>query len=116
MNLAVLEMNSGQREEMLRAFERVERVAHAETQAQAGNYYGLADLMTAQLALGKTDEARETMLMLFDIVPTNENVLDLELDTLRRMQTALGGEDAAPQVTDAIAKVEAELARRDGNA
>ncbi len=110
-NLAVLEMNDRNREAMLRAFQHVERVARAETQARTGNYYGLADLLTAQLALGKTSEAHETMQALFDIAPAAENVLELELDTLRRMRVALG-EDTAPQVAQAIAEMEAELARR----
>ena len=112
MNLAVLEMNDRRQEEMLRAFRHVERVARAETQARAGNYYGLADLMTAQLALGKTADAQDTMAALFDMAPEAENVLDLELDTLRRMQTALGGDTEAPQVADAITRIEAEQARR----
>lgn len=111
-NLAVLEMQNRNREAMLRAFQHVERVARAETQARTGNYYGLADLLTAQLALGKTNEAHETMQALFDIAPAAENVLELELDTLRRMAVALGGDDAAPQVGQAIADMEAELARR----
>ncbi|HYO88046.1 MAG TPA: hypothetical protein VER79_05325, partial [Candidatus Limnocylindrales bacterium] len=112
MNLAVLEMNDGRRDEMLRAFQHVERVARAETQAHAGNYYGLADLMTAQLALGKSDDAQDTMLALFEMAPEAENVLDLEIDTLRRMLEALGGADAAPHVASAIARIEAEMARR----
>lgn len=112
MNLAVLEMKDGNREAMLRAFQHVERVARAETQAQAGNYYGLADLMTAQLALGKTAEANDTMLALFDSVPINENTLDLELDTLRMMLAALDGDAVAPHLSEAIQSIEAEQARR----
>jgi hypothetical protein len=54
------------------------------------------------------------MQALFDCVPANENVLDLELDTLQRMLMALGGESAAPQVAEAIRRIEAEQARRNG--
>ncbi|MBL8145012.1 MAG: tetratricopeptide repeat protein [Anaerolineae bacterium] len=112
INLAALEMKDGNRDAMTRAFQHVERVARAETQAQAGNYYGLADLMTAQLALGKTAEAQDTMLALFDSVPANENTLDLVLDTLRLMQAALGGEAAAPAITQAMQAIQSEQARR----
>lgn len=112
INLAALEMQDGNREAMTRAFQHVERVARAETQAQAGNYYGLADLMTAQLALGKTAEAQDTMLALFDSVPANENTLDLVLDTLRLMQAALGGEAAAPAIAQTMQAIESEQARR----
>lgn len=112
MNLAVLEMKDGNRDAMLRAFQHVERVARAETQAQAGNYYGLADLMTAQLALGKPAEAEDTMQALFDIVPANENVLDLELDTLRAMLSVLEGDSVAPHIAQTIERIEVEQARR----
>ena len=114
MNLAVLEMNDGQRDAMMAAFQRVERVARAETQAQAGNHYGLADLLTAQLALGKTAEADDTMFALFEMAPLNENALELELDTLERMLKALGGESEAPHVAAAMARIRDEIARRAG--
>ncbi|MFN8377703.1 MAG: tetratricopeptide repeat protein [Anaerolineae bacterium] len=112
MNLAVLEMKDGNRDAMMRAFQHVERVARAETQAQAGNYYGLADLMTAQLALGKTAEAQDTMQAFFDSVPDNENSLALELDTLHTILSVMGGETAAPHIAQAIRNVEAEQTRR----
>jgi cytochrome c-type biogenesis protein CcmH/NrfG len=112
MNLAVLEMQDRNHEEMLRAFRHVERVARAETQARAGNYYGLADLMTAQLALGKPAEAQETMAALFEVAPEAENVLELEVDTLRRMLASLEGRPEAAAVARAITQIEAEQARR----
>lgn len=114
MNLAVLEMQDHNLDEMRRAFKHVERVARAETQARAGNYYGLADLMTAQLALGNTADAEDTLLALFDMAPEAENVLELEADTLQRMLASLGGEGEAPYVAEFIRRIEAEQARRAG--
>ncbi|NDJ61808.1 MAG: tetratricopeptide repeat protein [Chloroflexi bacterium] len=103
-NLALLKV--GDRDAMIDAYRRVERLARAEALAQVDNYWGYADLLTAQLALGKTDEAADTLITVFDTVPPNSPyALDTLREALERLVGALGGPERAPHIGEFIARI-----------
>lgn len=110
-NLAMLYMGEQDRDGMLRMFKRVERLAKGETQADVDNYWAYADLLTAQLALGKFSEAEEALQSLFDTAPSDSPyALELLTDTLGRLMSALG--DAGEQsqkIESFIARIQAQI-------
>jgi tetratricopeptide (TPR) repeat protein len=102
-NLALLYMQTDNRERMLATYRRVERLARAEAQAEVENYWAYADLLVSQLALGKVKEAEGTLLVVKDIAPADSPyVLELLVETLQRLQNALGGDDAAGHINGFI--------------
>jgi tetratricopeptide (TPR) repeat protein len=95
-NLALLYVQKKDKDAMLRTYQRVEQLAWGEVQADVDNYWAYADLLTARLALGKEKEAEEIVTSVLEIAPADSPyVLESLLDTLHRLQTALGETDAA---------------------
>ncbi len=104
-NLALLYVQTHNREEMLKTYEKVERIAAAEAAADVDNYWGHADLLVAQLALGKGDVARSTLEYTLEIVPDDSPyVLESLLDTLDRLCEALE-DDEVPPVKSIITRI-----------
>lgn len=112
-NLALLYMQASDRDKMLATYRRVERLARGETQADVDNYWAHADLLTAQLALGKVNQAEDALQSVLDVAPVDSPyVLELLVDTLGRLTEALGGSRTAPHIEPFIERVRAEIARR----
>lgn len=111
-NLAMLYMNSQNHDGMMRMFKRVERLAHAETQAEVDNYWAYTDLLTSRLALGKSDND-DVLTMMLEIAPTETDYpLESLASTLERLMNALGGEAAAPQIQKYIGLVREKIEER----
>lgn len=111
-NLAMLYMNSQNHDGMMRMFRRVERLAHAETQAEVDNYWAYTDLLTSRLALGKSDND-DVLTMMLEIAPTETDYpLESLASTLERLMNALGGEAAAPQIQKYIGLVREKIEER----
>lgn len=68
-NLALLRGQAGDTAAMLDTFRDVERLARAEIQAAPDDYWPYADLLLARLALGKIQEAEETLRMALRLLP-----------------------------------------------
>lgn len=112
-NLALLYMQRNNKAEMMRTYRRVERLARGETQAEVDNYWAYADLLTASLALNKTEQANEALISVMDIAPSEDDYTLIELiKTLHRLHEAMGGDEEAPQIAPVIAHIEAALAQR----
>ncbi len=112
-NLALLYMQASDRDKMLATYRRVERLARGETQADVDNYWAHADLLTAQLALGKVNQAEDALQSVLDVAPVDSPyVLELLVDTLGRLTEALGGSRTAPHIEPFVERVRAEIARR----
>ncbi|MCA9905571.1 MAG: tetratricopeptide repeat protein [Anaerolineae bacterium] len=112
-NLALLYMQTSNRDQMLATYRRVERLARGETQADVDNYWAHADLLTSQLALGKVNQAEESLQSVLDVAPVDSPyVLELLADTLGRLTEALGGSRAVPHIAPFIERVRAEIVRR----
>ncbi len=112
-NLALLYMGRNDRDDMMRTYRRVERLARGETQAEVDNYWAYADLLTASVALGKMQQADEAMISVMDIAPADSDyTLEQLIDTLKRLRGAMGGHDAAPHIEGYIQKLQAHLAER----
>jgi tetratricopeptide (TPR) repeat protein len=115
-NLALLYMQTDNRDKMMATFKRVERLAYGETQADVDNYWAYADLLTAKLALGKADDAQHALTSVLDLAPKGSaHVLTMLVDTLERLTTALGGENAAPHIAPFIARLRQEAAAREAH-
>jgi tetratricopeptide (TPR) repeat protein len=110
-NLAMLYMGEQDRDAMLRMFKRVERLAKGETQADVDNYWAYADLLTAQLALGKFSEAEEALQSLFDTAPSDSPyALELLTDTLGRLMSALGDEGGqSKRIETFVGRIRAQI-------
>lgn len=112
-NLALLYMGTQDRESMMKMYKRVERIALAETQAEVDNYWAYADVLTARLALGKTQDTEDLLTIMFEIAPKESNYpLESLANTLERLMNALGGASAAPQIPPYIERIREELETR----
>lgn len=94
-NLALLYAQKRNKEGMMRTYKRVEQLAAGEVQADVDNYWAYSDLLTSRLALGKLNDAEETLQSVFDTRPQDSPyVLDMLIDTLQRLVDGLGGPEA----------------------
>jgi type IV pilus assembly protein PilF len=115
-NLALLYVQKKDKDAMLRAYQRVEQLAWGEVQADVDNYWAYADLLTARLALGKAKEAEEVLNSVLEIAPADSPyVFESLLDTLHRLQAALG-EEEAPHLKSFIERIQARIAAKNGDA
>jgi tetratricopeptide (TPR) repeat protein len=111
-NLALLYVQTSNKEKMLPTYERVEQLALSETLASVDNYWAYADLLTARLALGKVTLAEETLKSIFRTAPVDSPyALESLLDTLHRLELALG-RDNATHVRQAVERIQTEVERR----
>jgi tetratricopeptide (TPR) repeat protein len=114
-NLALLYVQKKDKEAMLRAYQRVEQLAWGEVQADVDNYWAYADLLTARLALGKVKEAEETLTSVLEIAPADSPyVFESLVDTLKRLQTALGTQEAA-HIQSFIDRIQARVDAKNGD-
>ncbi|MFO7322227.1 MAG: tetratricopeptide repeat protein [Chloroflexota bacterium] len=95
-NLALLYLQKRDKARMLEMFHRTERLAHRRVLADGGDFWGWADLMVARVALGKFDEAKETLEWLLASTPeTATHMLENPLETLRLLRAHADAETAA---------------------
>jgi tetratricopeptide (TPR) repeat protein len=111
-NLAMLYSEKRDSAATLKAYEQVERLARDEAQAEVGNFYGYADLLTARLVLGKVKEAEEALESVFYTAPASYALQSL-VDTLERLRERLGGEKELPQLQVFAERIRAEISRRE---
>ncbi len=108
-NLALLYLQKENKEKMLKTYVRVEQLAFGEVQADVDNYWAYADLLTARLALKKTEEAEPILASVLEIAPKDSPyVFESLLDTLTRLGKALGEEDSA-HLEPFIAQIQARV-------
>ncbi len=108
-NLALLYLQKENKEKMLKTYVRVEQLAFGEVQADVDNYWAYADLLTARLALQKTEEAEPVLNSVLEIAPKDSPyVFESLLDTLSRLEKALGEEDSA-HIKPVIAQIQARV-------
>ncbi len=89
-NLANLFGQVNNIEEMLRMYQRVERLANAEVHAQVDNFWGYFDLLTSQLAIGHVEKAIEILPQVVESVPgTADYAFSVLHDTLSRVGNLL---------------------------
>jgi tetratricopeptide (TPR) repeat protein len=112
-NLALLHMETQNLTQMMESYRRVERLARDETQAEVGNHWGYADLLTAQLVLDNMDEARQSLEAVIDLSPVDSPyVLNILVDTLQRLIKALNNPDATARIEPVIARLREVNAER----
>jgi tetratricopeptide (TPR) repeat protein len=101
-NLALLRGQAGDTAAMLDTFREVERLARAEVQAAPDDYWPYADLLLARLALGKIQEAEETLNLMLRLLPPD---MPHAAASLTRSLTALADllPDNAATISDVIA-------------
>ncbi len=117
-NLALLYVQTHNREKMLETYKRVEMLAQAEALAEVDNYWGWSDLAVARLALGKEAEAQEALQRALELAsPDSPYMLDMLIDTIDRLATALDEGERPPleRAKAEIRRVQAEhMALRQG--
>ena len=92
-NLAFLYLKRGERERMLKTYERVEKLAAAESLAEVDNYWGYADLIVSRMALGKYELANEVLPIALEVAPPDSPYMIQGLvDTLEELTTILEAE------------------------
>jgi len=106
-NLALLYMQTQNREGMLKTYRRVEQLAFGEIQGEANNYWAHADFITARLALGKYDRIDEIVEMGLEAAPSDSPyTLESLIDTLMRLSDVIE-EDKVLQVLNVIERIRA---------
>jgi tetratricopeptide (TPR) repeat protein len=113
VNLAMLYLAQREIERMLEMFRTSERLARSETTAEPENYYGYADLLTAQLALSRDGEVENTLSIVLDMAPTGQALSALS-DTLVRLAEALGG-PAQARITAVVERLADAIANPDSS-
>jgi tetratricopeptide (TPR) repeat protein len=89
-NLALLYMQTDNRQQMLETYERVEKLALREVQADVDNYWAYADLIVSRLALGRIKEAEAVLENTLYAAPVDSPyTLESLLDTLQRLNRVL---------------------------
>jgi len=100
-NLALYQGMNGDVDEMLQTYREVERLARQKVQANPDDYWPYADLLLARLAVGKIQEAEETLQILLKIVPRDlAYAVPSLLVSLSRLSKILP--DSALQIDEAI--------------
>lgn len=111
-NLALLYLQTHNRQRMIETYKRVERLAWGEVQAEVDNYWAYADLITARLALGKVAEVEEVLDLGLDAAPADSPyTLESLIDTLTRLSEVLET-DEVPPVTNVIRHIRAFQEKR----
>lgn len=111
-NLALLYLQTHNRQRMIETYKRVERLAWGEVQAEVDNYWAYADLITARLALGKVAEAEEVLELGLDAAPADSPyTLESLVDTLTRLAEVLEP-DEVPPVTNVVRRIRAFQEKR----
>jgi len=91
-NLARLYGTEKNIEGMLRMYQRVEKLAFAEVQAEVDNYWGYFDLLTSQLALGHREKAEDNLPSVLETVPSDAvYALDSLVNTLHDVADHMEG-------------------------
>ncbi|MCA9915812.1 MAG: tetratricopeptide repeat protein, partial [Anaerolineae bacterium] len=112
VNLALLYMKQNRRDEMLDAYEKVEKIARQEATSEQGNFWGYADLITSSLAIGKHEQALEALPIAISIAPVESPyMLEGLTDTLRDLVKVLEDEKVI-HIQTAIRMLEEEMRRR----
>ena len=88
-NLAMLYVQEGNRN-FEPAFEKVARLAKEKANIELNDYWGYADLLAAQLALGQANDAETTLEQLLETVPPSvKDVIPRVRDTLQKLGNSL---------------------------
>lgn len=106
-NLALLYLRKHNREEMVKTYARVERLAAAEAAAEVDNYWGHADLLVARVALGKFKEAWDVLPTTLEISPPDSPyTLNGLVETLQNLEAVLEPEKT-PKINEMIDHIRA---------
>lgn len=111
-NMALLYQRKNDREKALELYEIVERIASKEADAEAGNFWGYSDLISASFAIGNSDQAMKALPVAISIAPVDSPyMLEGMADTLRDLVGFLEPEKVPP-IRRAIGMIEAEIEAR----
>ncbi len=100
-NLALYQGMNGDVDAMIKTYREVERLARQKVQISPDDYWPYADLLLSRLAVGKIQEAEETLKILLKIVPRDlAYAVPSLLVALSRLSKILP--DSASQIDEAI--------------
>ncbi len=105
-NLALLYMQTHNREKMMETYKRVERLAYGEIQADVDNYWAYADLIVARMALRKVKEAWDELDAALETAPSDSPyTLESLIDTLVRLSGVMNGDNDQAEIDKVIAHI-----------
>ncbi|MEO1288752.1 MAG: tetratricopeptide repeat protein [Chloroflexota bacterium] len=116
VNLALLYQKVSDREHALETYAVVEQIASKEAEAEAGNFWGYADLISSSFAIGKDEQALEKLPIALSIAPIDSPFM---LESLRATLLDLIDfldETKIPPIRQAVDTITAELERRKAEA
>jgi tetratricopeptide (TPR) repeat protein len=108
-NIAPYYLKRRDKEKMLSTYRRVERIARGKIQASPDEYWPYADLLVARLAIGKIQEAEETLQSVLEMLPEDLPYAASSLiDTLEKISGLL---DESAHIQTAIDKIRQHLSK-----
>lgn len=112
-NLALLYAQTGNRDQMIETYKRVEQLAAGEVQSDTSNYWAYADLITSRIALGKFEGVWQVLDMGLETAPADSPyTLESLIDTLNRLRDSLNERENA-EVDKVIARINTFKQERD---
>lgn len=109
-NLALLYMQSNERTRMLETYRHVKSLAQAEVQADVDNYWAYADLLTACLALGETENLESILHSLFVTAPLDSAyALESLIEALQRLGKVLDNDAREAVIDDTISRIQQHM-------
>jgi tetratricopeptide (TPR) repeat protein len=112
-NLALLYAEVGDLEKMQKMYDRVEKLAFGEVQADVDNYWAYADLIVARLAQGKVDATYDVLNTALETAPSDSPfMIESLIDTLRRLQTYLK-DDRVDTIDKVISEIKTFVNQRE---
>lgn len=105
-NLALLYMQTENRERMIETYKRVEKLAYGEIQADVDNYWAYADLIVARMALGKFEAAWAELNAALETAPVDSPyTLESLIETLQRLLKVTPEADDRAEIDKVIAHI-----------
>lgn len=105
-NLALLYMQTENREKMLETYKRVERLAYGEIQAEVDNYWAYADLIVARMALRRVKEAWDELDAALETAPADSPyTLESLIDTLQRLSKVMDNPESIADIDKVVAYI-----------
>lgn len=112
-NLALLYMKQNRRDEMLKTYADVEKLAAAESAADVNNYWGHADLVVSRYALGKSKEAADVLERAIQIAPLESPYMLEGLQGTLEDLTKVLEADKVPAIEKAVERIKSVQSERE---
>ena len=112
-NLALLYLKKQDVDRMIKTYQRVERIAEREAQAETGNFWGYADLIVSLFAQGKVEQAERELPIAIEIAPLDSPYMLSGLSETLQELTVVVDDETRAALSRAIGTLESVKQERD---